>query len=344
MNGIKYPWENPPDFGDMLEIASGVHWLRLPLPMKLDHVNIYVLDDGDGWTLVDTGMKTRKVEAMWDALLMGPLKGKPVKRVVATHHHPDHIGFHGWFFDKYGSEYVSSGVAYYMGRMLTLDVQEGYTDGQIEFYRRAGMHAELLETRKSERPFNFADIVHPVPIGFSRISEGDTIEMGGRTWDIRIDNGHAPHHATFWSRDDNLVLTGDQIIPSISSNIGVYPTEPDANPLGEWMYSCSRLQEFATDDLLALPGHKLPFTGIPLRLKQLIDNHSGALERLRQALKTPKTAGEVMFAIFKRDIGDGEYGLGLVEALAHCNYLWHEGEASRVLDGDGVYRFEITNP
>ena len=100
MNGIKYPWENPPDFGNMLEIASGVHWLRLPLPMKLDHVNIYVLDDGDGWTLVDTGMKTRKVEAMWDALLMGPLKGKPVKRVVATHHHPDHIGFHGWFFDK----------------------------------------------------------------------------------------------------------------------------------------------------------------------------------------------------------------------------------------------------
>ena len=98
MNGIKYPWENPPDFGNMLEIASGVHWLRLPLPMKLDHVNIYVLDDGDGWTLVDTGMKTRKVEAMWDALLMGPLKGKPVKRVVATHHHPDHIGFHGWFF------------------------------------------------------------------------------------------------------------------------------------------------------------------------------------------------------------------------------------------------------
>jgi glyoxylase-like metal-dependent hydrolase (beta-lactamase superfamily II) len=183
--------------------------------------------------------------------------------------------------------------------------------------------------------------VHPIPVGFSRIQEGSIIEMGGRIWDIRVDNGHAPDHASFWSRDDNLVLSGDQIIPSISSNIGVYPTEPDANPLAEWMHSCSRLKDFARADHLALPGHKLPFIGIPLRLKQLLENHHGALNRLRVDLKTPKTAGEVMLAVFKRNIGDGEYGLGLVEALAHCNYLWHAGEVSRTLDRDGAYRWQL---
>ena len=115
MATIRYPWETPPENGEMIEIAEGVHWLRLPLPMKLDHVNIYVLDDGDGWTLIDTGMKSRRVQAMWQAVLEGPLRGKPVKRVVATHHHPDHIGFHGWFVEEFGAEYVSTQVAYLTG-------------------------------------------------------------------------------------------------------------------------------------------------------------------------------------------------------------------------------------
>ena len=339
MTTIRYPWETPPENGEMVELAEGVHWLRLPLPMKLDHVNIYVLDDGDGWTLIDTGMKSRRVQAMWQAVLDGPLRGKPVKRVVATHHHPDHIGFHGWFVEEFGAEYVSTQVAYLTGRMLTLDAQERYTPGQIDFYRRAGMRSDLLATRQDERPFNFSDMVHPIPIGFTRIEEGDVIEMGGRSWDVRVDHGHAPDHATFWSRDDNLVLCGDQVIPSISSNIGVYPTEPDANPLADWLHSCARLQNFARPDHLALPGHKLPFVGMPLRLRQLEENHHGALMRLRADLKTPKTAGEVMMAVFKRQIGDGEYGLGLVEALAHCNYLWHAGEVTRSLHQDGAYRW-----
>ena len=341
MTTIRYPWDQPPENGEITEIAEGVMWLRLPLPMKLDHVNIYILDDGDGWTLIDTGIKTRKVMGMWKHLIDNILSGKPIKRVIATHHHPDHIGLHGWFVENYGAEYLSTQVAYLTARMLTLDTQEAYLDSQIDFYRRAGMRSDLFEARKSERPFNFSDIVHPIPIGFKKISEGDKIEMGGRTWDIRVDHGHAPYHATFWSCDDGLVLSGDQIIPSISSNIGVYPTEPDSNPLKEWMASCDRLKEFSNDDNLALPGHKLPFVGIPLRLKQLLENHSGALDRLRLDLKTPKTAGEVMPAIFKRNIEDGEYSLGLVEALAHCNYLWHAGEVTRTLGNDGVYQWHI---
>ena len=152
-------------------------------------------------------------------------------------------------------------------------------------------------------------MVHPIPIGFTRIEEGDVIEMGGRRWDVRVDHGHAPDHATFWSRMINLVLCGDQVIPSISSNIGVYPTEPDANPLADWLRSCARLQNFARADHLALPGHKLPFIGMPLRLRQLEENHHGALTRLRADLKTPKTAGEVMMAFSSVKLAMGNMGL-----------------------------------
>ncbi|MEO0357486.1 MAG: MBL fold metallo-hydrolase [Pseudomonadota bacterium] len=337
MTKISYPWDDVPDPGTAQQVADGILWLRLPLPMALDHVNVYALDDGDGWTLVDTGMKWGKVPAMWDDLLAGPLGGKPVVRIIGTHHHPDHIGYHGFFMDR-GAELMMTRTAYLMGRMLTLDRQDAYTPTQIQFYQRAGMRADLLDRRKTDRPFNFADIVHPLPLGFTRLDEGLKIQAGGRDWTVHIGNGHAPGHATLWT--DDVVLTGDQIIPSISSNIGVYPTEPDANPLADWLESCERLAQFATGDQLALPGHKRPFRGLPLRLKQLLDNHHGVLDRLRHTLQTPKSAGDVFLDVFKRPIGDGEYGLALVEALAHCNYLWHAGDATRVLSDDGKYLFK----
>ncbi len=336
---ITYPWEAPPENGSVREVADGVLWLRLPLPMALDHVNVYVLDDGDGWTLIDTGMKWGKVPAMWQSVLDGPLKGKPVTRVMSTHHHPDHIGFNGWFVER-GAQLFSTRTAFILGRMLTLDDQDTYNAEQIAFYRRAGMREDLWEARKTDRPFNFADIVHPLPLGFTRLSPGQRLTMAGRDWTVRIGKGHAPAHATFWS-DDGLVLSGDQVIPSISSNIGVYPTEPEANPLQDWLDTCRAFQDFAQDDQLILPGHKVPFRGLAPRLQQLIENHESALDRMRDALKSPLTCGEVLETIFKRTVKDGEYGLALVEGLAHCNYLWHREEVTRTLGDDGMYRWQM---
>ncbi|MGV6839542.1 MAG: MBL fold metallo-hydrolase [Planktomarina sp.] len=339
MAKIAYPWgDTIPETGAAFEVAPGILWLRLPLPMALDHVNIYALDDGDSWTLIDTGMKWGKVEAIWQTLLDGPLQGKPVGRIISTHHHPDHIGMNGWFMAR-GAQLYSTRTAYLMGRMLTLDVQEAYTPEQITFYRRAGMRADMIDKRAKDRPFNFADIVHPIPLGFEELTEGQTLHIGGREWTVRIDHGHAPAHATLW-RDD-IVISGDQIIPSISSNIGVYPTQPEANPLAEWMDSCRRLQAFAHEDQLALPGHKYPFKGIPLRLRQLLENHEGALNRLRKTLVKPHSAGQVFPDIFKRTIDDGQYPMALVESFAHCQYLFHAGEVDRTVSDDGAYLYQM---
>lgn len=338
---IRYPVETPPETGSAIEIADGILWLRFPLPMALDHVNIYALDDGDGWTLIDTGLDTRKSRAIWDAALSGPLAGKPVRRVVITHHHPDHIGLAGWFMEQ-GAELVIPRTAYLTARMLILDEQPRYTEEAIGFYRRAGMDPNILQARADERPFNFADCVTALPAGFTRIAEGDTIRMAGRIWDIRMGDGHAPEHATFWSRDDHLVLGGDQLLPSISPNIGVYPTEPEANPLAEWLDSCTAFQPHAREEHLVLGGHKLPYIGLPTRLSQLIENHTGALQRLTEHLAQPRRGGECFAPLFKREIQPNTYGLALVEALAHLNYLHQSGQAIRWLGDDGAYRWQST--
>lgn len=336
--GIRYPYETPPAEGEAVEVAPGVLWLRLPLPMALDHVNIYALEDAEGWTLVDAGLSSKRSKAIWERLLAGPLRGKPVTRVILTHHHPDHVGLVGWFQAR-GSELLATRTAWLYARMLVLDVQDRPSPEAMTFYRRAGLSEGELAKRAAERPFNFADVVDPMPLGFTRLEEGQTLRAAGREWVVRIGHGHAPDHATLWSQD-GLVLGGDQLLPGISANIGVYPTEPDADPLTDWLESCRRFQGLARDDQLILPGHKLPFTGLPFRLPQMIENHESALERLLDLLASPKVAVDCFPALFKRVIGPAELGLALVEAVAHLNCLLRRGQVSRSLGSDGAWEWE----
>lgn len=338
---IRYPFQTAPAPGAAIEVAPGILWLRLPLPMALDHVNVYALRDDDGWTLVDTGLNAKRCRTAWEAALAGPLSGAPVARVLVTHHHPDHVGLAGWFQDR-GAELWMTRTAWLFARMLTLDEQETATPEQLAFWTAAGMAPEILEARRSERPFNFADVVARMPLGFTRIEEGQLLRIGGRDWTVRFGQGHAPDHATLWSADGEVVIGGDQLLPSISPNLGVYATEPDADPVAEWIAACGALLPYATRQQLVLPGHKLPFTGLPDRLRQMIDNHHGALERLRDHLKDgPRTAADCFAPLFKREIDSGTYGLALVEAVAHLNHLMGKGEVTRERRADGAWLWSL---
>lgn len=332
--GITHPHDMAPEQGTAIVVAPGLFWMRLPLPMALDHVNVYALDDGDGWTIIDTGVNSRKTVSIWQALLSGPLSAKPVRRLIVTHHHPDHVGLAGWFQDQ-GIDLWMTRTAWLLARMLTLDVQPLPTPQAMKFYTRAGLSEPQLAEKAVERPFNFCDVVAPMPPGFHLLSEGQSISMGGRNWTVRLGSGHAPDHATFWT--DDLILGGDQLLPGISANIGVYPTEPEADPLQDWLDSCRRFQPFATNGQLVLPGHKLPFTGLPFRLTQMIENHESALARLQEHLITPRKAVECFVPLFKREIGKAEFGLALAETVAHLNHLLRQALVSRHLSPNGAW-------
>lgn len=332
---IRHPWETPPEPSAPIEVAEGVFWLRLPLPMTLDHVNVYLLrDEGGGWTLVDTGLNWRKGRAALDAGLEA--LGARVTRILVTHHHPDHSGLAG-IYRAQGAELLMPRVAWLTARMLVLDEQDRPTDEAIAFWRSAGMDPEILAGRMNERPFNFADSVAPLPLGFTDLVEGTRLRAGGRDWTVRLGQGHAPDHATLWCEDDPIVLGGDQLLPGISPNISLYPTEPEADPLRGWLESCARLSPFATEEQLVLGGHKLPYTGLPRRLRQLEDNHHSALRRLTAHLETPRTAAECFAPLFKREISTGNYGLALGESMAHLIHLWHRGDAQRERRADGAW-------
>ncbi|MBI1417392.1 MAG: MBL fold metallo-hydrolase [Limimaricola sp.] len=337
---LRFPHAEAPAPGAATEIAPGVLWLRLPLPMALDHVNVFALDDGDSWTVIDTGLGNARTRDIWESVMAhGPLAGRPVTRLIVTHHHPDHVGLAGWFVAR-GAELWMPRTPWLMTRMLVLDEQAVLPPESRAFYARTGMDPTLRARREAERPFNFADCVDPLPLGYVRLVEGQVIRMGGRDWDVRMGDGHAPEHATFWSRDDGLVIGGDQILPGISPNIGVYPTEPEADPVSDWLAACARLAPHAREDQLVLGGHKLPFLGLPVRMQQLIDNHHGALARLTAHLATPRKAVDCFAPLFKREIGENVFGLALAETVAHLNHLHQAGRARRWLAEDDAWRWQ----
>ena len=345
MKKIEFVFQENPETGKLYQITEGVFWFPMPLPMMgPDYVNCYILEDGQDIALVDTGANMGDCKQIWENILHENFPKRRISNIYVTHHHPDHIGLAGWLCEKYGTEMICSRTAYLMAKMLSLDVHEKVSPSTELFWRQAGMSPEMLEEKLSSRPFNFGDGVTPLEKGFIRLIENEIIMINGVDWTVRMGNGHAPEHATFWSNELNLVLAGDQVLAGISSNLGVYPTEPNADTVGDWIVSCEKFLEVARDEHVVLPGHGRPFTGLPKRLVQLIENHRSALKRIKQDLNSSsKTAVELFKTIFKRDINQREYMLALHEAVGHVNHLYQTGMVYRNVRSDGAYIYELKN-
>ncbi len=326
-----------PEGGGLAEVLPGIFWLRMPLPFSLDHINLWVLDAGDHWAIVDTGVATADIKAHWRAAFDGPLKGKPVGRIIVTHYHPDHIGLAGWLARKWGLTIEATRSEYMLARVLTLDVRDAPPPEVVDFYAAHGWPDAALDRLRSSRWGNFARGVHPLPAGYRRLRGGDRLTIGTRTWEVVIGSGHSPEHACLYCPQEKLLMSGDQILPRITSNISVYPTEPDADPLADWLGSIEQLRRLDPDTRV-FPAHNEPFIGLHTRLDQLAADHHCKLDALQAACTTPLSAWDSFSVLFRRAVSDGEIQMATGEALAHLHWLHRRGRLTRQAS-EGQTRF-----
>jgi glyoxylase-like metal-dependent hydrolase (beta-lactamase superfamily II) len=340
---LTYPCGEPPEPGGLAEIAPGVLWLRMPLPFSLKHINLWLLDDGAGWAVVDTGTQTPEVLAAWRSLLAagGPLQGRPITRVIATHMHPDHMGMAGWLTRKFDARLWMTRTEYLMCRTLVADTGREAPDEAIRFYRRCGWPDEALDVYRA-RFGGFGKYMHALPDSIRRIVDGERLTIGAHGWRVVVGRGHSPEHACLVSDGLKLMISGDQVLPRISSNVSVFPTEPDADPLGDWLASIAHLRATLPDDLLVLPSHGEPFRGLHARLDRLAAGHERGLQRLRRTVAEPKRVIDTFGALFARQIDAKSEVLGLAtgESVAHLNHLLARGELRAQMGDDGALRYQ----
>ena len=319
----------------MLTIAPGIFWVRMRLPMQLNHINLWILEEDDGWTIVDTGINDQPTAEAWKSLFAGPMCGCPVKRVIVTHLHPDHVGLAGWLVRRFGVQLWMTRTDYLLCRNLVADTGQEAPEEGVRFYRAAGFPEAAIDEYKT-RFGGFGRAVYKLPNSYRRMQEGDLIRIGAHEWQVVIGRGHAPEHACLWCAEKNLLISGDQILPRISSNVSLFPTEPEANPLQDWLDSCVRLKSVLPEDVLVLPSHNEPFRGAHLRLQELIDTHEANLEKLVALCAEPRRAVDVFPALFRSRITSGNYGMAAGESLAHLNCLISRGIIKRTRDETGV--------
>lgn len=326
-----------PQPGEPFKVADGVFWLRMPLPIALDHINLWLLRDGDGWTIVDTGYDVQTCKDVWNKVFDGFLAPESVKQIIVTHLHPDHIGLAAWLANRCDCPILISEGELNLYCEIHHRDQESTRSTAIAFLQELGFDDESVANYV---PFFLSD---KKPLGArvqkdncTFIKDGDTIDIDARRWRVVSGNGHSPEHSCLYCEALELMISGDQAIPRISSNVSVYPSNRHDDPLGDWLSSCEKLQNEIPNATLILPSHQEPFKGIVERMQQLIDDHLAQLNRLRLAVHAPISAIQARAILFDRELNLIETILATGETLAHLNYLVHQSEIEMQISSSGL--------
>lgn len=322
---LRFPVAEPPAPGELVDIAPGIQWLRLPLPYRLNHVNLYLIEDDGGWAVLDTGLGTDECRAAWDAVLAGPFAGRRLTRMIVTHFHPDHVGLAGWLHERFGLELWMPRPEYLYS--LALQYAPGDLGAEMHrpFYRRHGLDASVTEIVLS-RGHEYLRRTTGVPTTYHRIRHGDTLRLGGRSFRVVTGGGHALEQAMLVSDADRVFLAADQVIARISPNVSVHAMEPDLDALGIYLRSLDDLRESVRDDVFVLPGHGLPFLGLHARIEALMAHHAERCEVIAAACRDrPLTVAEIVPLVFPRELDAHQTSFAFGEVLAHVNHMLEEG-------------------
>lgn len=335
---------DPPPVGRAIEVAPGVRWIRMPLPFALDHINLWAIEDDDGWALVDTGIRHPDTIAAWESIFEQEFGGRPATRLLVTHQHADHAGLAGWITTRFACPLWMTRAEHGAARSLAARTGEIPTTDEHEFYERAGWQPGEIQALTARRA-SIARLYAPLPEACQRLHDGQQLKIGGRIWRVIAGGGHTPEHACFHCPELGLLISGDKILASISSNISVEAAEPNADPLGDWFETLAKLRRKVPDDTLVLPSHKLCFRGLYGRIDELVSDQRDALSRLLQALAMPRRVPDLFETLFTRRIDRSDislFGLATGEAIALLNHLMAQGAvARRSVDGVDLYQEAI---
>jgi len=328
----------PPAPGTTIEVAPGILWARLALPFLLDHVNIYFIDDGDGWALLDTGLGNKATQAAWQPLLDGLLAERPLTRIIATHMHPDHVGAVGFLLQRFRVPLYMAATEYLISLNLHLDPGALEAEHYRRFYLEHGLDAATTQ-RVVTGGHGYLRLVSGLPPTYRRVVAGNVLRIGGRDFDVLTGGGHSPEQIMLSCRAEKLFFSADQVLAKISPNVSVAAVDPEGDPLGEYLRSLAALKQTIAADVLVLPGHNLPFIGLHTRIDELIAHHHARCDLILKACRTaPRSAAELVPFVFTRLLDPHQMGFAFSEVLAHVNYMLRRGALTEIESADGIRR------
>lgn len=351
---LHYPYkETLPETGHTLEVAPGVLWIRMGLPFALNHINLWLIADDyptdqgvvRGWTAVDCGINSDATRDAWEILFGNNndgLRGLPIVRVIATHCHPDHVGLADWLCSRWNAPLWMSAGEYAFARMMSAGLPGVDGPAMFPHFRKHGLNTTDMQEKLQERKNYYTRLVPTMPNAYHRLQAGQEIAIGQHQWRIITGFGHAPEHVSLYCAALNCLISGDMLLPRISTNVSVFAVEPEANPVQQYLTS---LQDYATlpEDVLVLPSHGKPFRGAHTRIAQLQQHHQDRLAEVLAACTTPRSAYDIVPIMFRRPLDAHQLTFAIGEALAHCHYLWFEGKLKRIVGEDEVIRFVVAD-
>lgn len=350
---LSYPFaETLPQPAKLVKMAAGIYWLRMPLPFALDHINLWLLEDEidgkKGWTLVDTGVARPEVKELWEQIFAEELNGLPILRVIVTHMHPDHVGLAGWICSRWEaplsislSDYMFANLWTHPARNVDTSSASGGVSAANHFARHGLLDEPSLEQIR-QRSSYYPNLVEVPPQKYKRLMDKDIILIDGKRWECIVGYGHAPEHMALYCHDENVLISGDMVLPTISTNVSVFDHEPEADPLRLYLQSLTRYFDLPADTVV-LPSHGRPFVGLHERIVQLQEHHKDRLADTIEACEKEGgcSAAELIPILFKRKLDLHQMTFAMGEAIAHLHMLYFENKLQRHVDEQGVYKFSV---